>query len=124
VLAGIGLVAAGYPKADAAVTLLVAVVIARAGWRIIQRAVPILVDERAVAESTIRAAALATAGIVDCFAVRSRGRPGEVFVELTITVDPELNVHEAHIIADDVERSIARAIGAREVVVHVEPAAR
>ena len=41
--------------------------------------------------------------------------------QLTITVDRTLNVEEAHRIADEVERRIADAVGAREVVVHVEP---
>ena len=121
VLIGIALVAAGYPQADALVTVLVAGVIARAGWRIIQRTVPILVDERAVEESAIREITLETPGVVDCFAARSRGRTGEVFVELTITVNPDLNVNEGHVIADEVERRVADAVGAREVVVHVEP---
>jgi len=121
VLIGIALVAAGYPQADAVVTLLVAAVIARAGWRIIQRTVPILVDQRAVEESEIRELTLATPGVVNCFAARSRGRTGDVFVELTITVDPDLNVNAGHLIADEVERRVATAVGAREVVVHVEP---
>jgi len=121
VLAGIGLVALGYPQADAAVTLLVAIVIARAGWRILTRTVPILVDERAVDEDTICSITLATEGVLDCFNVRSRGRAGDVFAELTITVAPTLNVEAAHQIADSVERRIATALGAREVVVHVEP---
>jgi cation diffusion facilitator family transporter len=121
VLAGIAFVAVGYPRADAVATVLVAGVIARAGWRIIQRTVPILVDERAVAEDTICRVALETPGVIDCFAVRSRGRTGEVFVELTVTVPPTLNVHEGHVIADEVEHRIAAAVGAREVVVHVEP---
>ena len=121
VLAGIAFVAVGYPRADALATILVAVVIARAGWRIIQRTVPILVDERAVEEGAICRVALETAGVIDCFSVRSRGRTGEVFVELTVTVAPTLNVNEVHVIADEVERRIADAVGAREVVVHVEP---
>ena len=67
------------------------------------------------------AIALATAGVLDCFSVRSRGREGEVFAELTITVLPTLNVEEAHVIADAVEHRIAAELGARDVVVHVEP---
>lgn len=122
VLVGIGLVGLGYPQADALVTLLVAAVIARVGWRIVQRAVPILVDQRAVGEDQICSVSLSTPGVIDCFAVRSRGRPGEVFVELTVTVDPRLNVYDGHVIADEVERRVANAVGAREVVVHVEPA--
>lgn len=121
VLVGIGLVALGYPRADAVFTLLVAVIIARAALRILRETVPILVDQRAVAEETIRDITLATDGVLDCFAVRSRGRAGEIFAELTITVEPRLNVQQAHRIADDVEQRVAEAVGAREVVVHVEP---
>lgn len=121
VLVGIGLIALGYPKADAVFTLVVAVVIARAVWRILQDTIPILVDQRAVAQGTIRDITLDTAGVRDCFAVRSRGRSGEIFVELTITVDPKLNVEESHRIADMVEQRVADGVAAREVVVHVEP---
>jgi cation diffusion facilitator family transporter len=121
VLVGIGLVGLGYPQADAVFTLLVAIVIARAGWRILKTTIPILVDQRAVEESTIRDITRNTAGVIDCFDVRSRGRSGEVFAELTITVHPTLNVEEAHLIADAVEQRVAESVGAREVVVHVEP---
>ena len=122
VLVGIGLVGLGYPKADAVFTLFVAIVIARAGARILKSTVPILVDQRAVDVATIRDITVSTPGVMDCFAVRSRGRSGEVFAELTITVKPTLNVEEAHQIADEVERRVADSVGAREVVVHVEPA--
>ncbi len=121
VLVGIGLVALGYPRADALFTLLVAVVIARAAWRILKQTVPILVDERAVDEQTIRNITMATPGVHDCFAVRSRGRAGDIFAELIVTVEPTLNVQQAHEIADEVERRVGEAVGAREVVVHVEP---
>ena len=121
VLVGIGLVGLGYPKADAVFTLLVAIVIGRAGWRILKTTVPILVDQRAVAGELIRNITLETDGVMDCFDVRSRGRAGEVFAELTITVQPTLNVEAAHLIADAVEQRVAEAVGAREVVVHVEP---
>lgn len=121
VVVGLILVRLGYPEADAVFTLLVALVIARAGWRILKTTVPILVDERAVSENEICEAAATVAGVRDCFKVRSRGREGEIFAELTITVDRGLNVEEAHRIADGVEHRIATQFGAREVVVHVEP---
>lgn len=121
VVVGLLLVGAGYPKADSIFTLLVAIVIARAGWRILKTTVPILVDERAVSEAAISHAACEVEGVRDCFSVRSRGRQGEIFAELTITVDRGLNVEEAHRIADGVEHLIGTRYGAREVVVHVEP---
>jgi cation diffusion facilitator family transporter len=122
VIAGLGLVAAGYPRADGIFTLVVALIIARTGWRILRGSVPILVDQRAVSGETIRRIARGTAGVIDAFDIRSRGREGEVFAELTITVDARLDVGEAHRIADEVERRVASEVGAREVVAHVEPA--
>ncbi|MGH7475909.1 MAG: cation diffusion facilitator family transporter [Longimicrobiales bacterium] len=121
VLGGLGMVELGYPRADPTVTLLVALVIARAGWRILRTTVPVLVDERAVDERRICAIALATPGVLGCYDVRSRGREGDVFAELTIAVDRSLNVEQAHAIADDVERRVAGEVRAREVVAHVEP---
>jgi cation diffusion facilitator family transporter len=121
VVVGLMLVKFGYPRADAIFTLLVAVVVARAGWRILRSTVPILVDERAVAVERISTLARSVMGVRDCFHVRSRGREGEVFAELTITVDRGLNVEEAHQIADAVERVVADGVHAREVFVHVEP---
>lgn len=102
VLAGLGLISAGYEWADGAVTLLVAALIARAGWSILKTTIPILVDERAVEPRTIRHLALDTAGVDDCYDVRSRGREGEIFAELTIAVSGKLSVEAAHKIADDV----------------------
>src|SRR5690606_34254648 len=122
VLASLGIVSLGYTGADSIFTLIVAALIARAGWRILRRSVPILVDARAVEGARIREIALASEGVIDAFDVRSRGREGEMFAELTVTVDPTLDVARAHRIADEVERNVARELGAREVVVHVEPA--
>ncbi len=121
VIVGLLFVTAGYPRADAIFTLLVAAVIARASWRIIRSTVPVLVDEVAVDPSKIQRLAQATPGVKAVYDVRSRGRRGEMFAELTIAVEPTLGVSEAHVIADAVEQRVSRELQAREVVVHVEP---
>lgn len=122
VLAGLGLVSLGYPGVDPWISLVVAVVIARTGWGIIRRTIPVLVDERAVDPERIRRLAEAQEGVYACYGIRSRGRPGQIFGELTIAVDPELDVAASHAIADEVERLVTDHLDAREVVVHVEPA--
>lgn len=121
VLAGLAGVRFGFPLADPLVTLLVAGLIGLTGWRIVREIVPVLVDERAVEARRIREIAEATDGVVACRDVRSRGRPGQAFAELVITVAPDLDVARSHEIADAVEERVAAAVGAREVVVHVEP---
>lgn len=121
VLLGLFLMRAGYPVVDPFVTLLVASIIAWTGWRILRRTVPVLVDERAVPPDRIQRVAESDEDVHACYGIRSRGRPGEIFAELIISVDAGLDVAESHRIADRVESSVARELGAREVVVHVEP---
>lgn len=123
VLAGLGCAALGYPRADAFAALIVAGIIAFLGYRVLLSTVPVLVDEKAADAAHLRRISLEVEGVFSAYDVRSRGRPGEAFAELTIAVDPALDVAAAHRIADEVERRVADAMDAREVVVHVEPAA-
>lgn len=124
VIAGLLLTAAGWRTGDAWTALLVAVLIVRTGARIVLDAVPVLVDERAVAAAEIRGMAEAMDGVRGAYDVRSRGRPGARFAELTIAVRPGLDVEAAHRIADRVEEELRGRLGARRVVVHVEPERR
>ena len=121
VLVGLVAIRAGHPMADPVATLIVAVLIARTGWEIVRGAVPVLVDERAVEPQRIQRLVMAVEGVRSAYGIRSRGRPGAVFAELTIAVDPDLDVATSHRIADETERSVTDALGANEVVVPVEP---
>lgn len=121
VLVGLVLIRLGWPLADPAVTLLVAVAIGYTGWQIVRETVPVLVDERAVHPLRIQTLATGVEGVRSAYHIRSRGRAGESFAELTIAVDPDLDVAHSHAIADEVESRVAESLGAREVVVHVEP---
>ncbi len=122
VLAALVAIRLGWSQADPWITLVVAALIAHTGWHIIRESVPVLMDERAVDPERIQRIAEGHAGVHAAYGIRSRGRPGEIFAELTISVDPELDVTRSHAIADAVEERVAQALVAREVVVHVEPA--
>ena len=122
VLAGLVAVRMGYPMADPIITIAVAGLSARTGWEIIQETVPVLVDTRAVEPERIEELCLEVNGVHSAYGIRSRGRKGDIFAELTISLAPDLDVVTSHAIADQVERLVADRIVAREVVVHVEPA--
>ena len=121
ILVGLGLTELGVPQGDAWTTLFVSVLIARTGWRIIRDAVPVLVDQRAVEAAEITRVAGTIRGVREVYDVRSRGRPGALFAELTIAVRGGLDVETAHDIADRVENEVADRLGAQDVIVHVEP---
>jgi len=122
VIGGLVLVRAGWESGDAWLALLVALVIAWSGFEILRHTVPVLVDRRAFDPDRIRSVVAEDPGVLGATEIRSRGRPGEAFAELTIHVDPEAGVRDAHRIADRVERLLEREGGFYAVTVHVEPA--
>jgi cation diffusion facilitator family transporter len=121
VIGGLALVELGVDQADAWLALGVAVLIARSGIEILRETVPVLVDHRAFDPDRIRTLVTDDPEVMEASEIRSRGRPGEAFAELTIHVDPGADVREAHEVADRVEEMLKREGGFYGVTVHVEP---
>ncbi len=122
VLIGVLLSRQGYLWVDPVVAIVVALLIVRVAYQILQRTVPVLVDERAIPEPTIRQSAQAVDGVVSAYRIRSRGgNAGSRYAEVTIAVDPNANVAAAHAIADAVEEKLKKELELEEVTVHVEP---
>ena|SRR5688500_14264537 len=121
-IASMLLAGAGLGRFDAALAIVVAIIIAISGYRILKGTIPILVDERAVDADKIRALVRTIPKITEVRMVRSRfAASGLLFAELTIVVDGESTVAEAHALADAVETRISAELGASDVTVHVEP---
>lgn len=121
VLGGLALARAGLAWADPALALAVAVLVGRAGYQILRRSIPSLVDERAFDQSTIQREAEGVEGVVSAYAIRSRLAGDRRFAELTISVHGDSDVASAHHIADQVEDRLRDHLQLDEVTVHVEP---
>jgi cation diffusion facilitator family transporter len=113
----------GGKRIDASLAIAVALIIAWSGWRILQRSIPILVDQRAVEAAELRRIIADIPGINEVRGIRSRySASGVLFAELTIAVPGGTPVDVAHALADRVEDAVGRKYGAAEITVHVEPA--
>ncbi|HSD32751.1 MAG TPA: cation diffusion facilitator family transporter [Gemmatimonadales bacterium] len=121
VIVGLLLARRGWWWADPALALMIAALIVRVAYRIIQRTVPILVDERALPRGEIQSVAEGVDGVRGAYDIRSRGGGQARYAELTIAVDPTTNVAAAHAIADEVEHRLKRDLRLGAVTVHVEP---
>jgi divalent metal cation (Fe/Co/Zn/Cd) transporter len=100
---------------------MVAILVGRAGYQILRRSIPSLVDERAFDWATIQRAAEGVDGVVSAYAIRSRRAGDRRFAEVTIAVDGRSDVTSAHRIADQVEDRLRDSLQLDEVTVHVEP---
>jgi len=123
VLVGLAGERAGLAGADAAASLVVAGTIAWAAWGIARDASLVLSDASLADPRGLLAAALATPGVATAHNLRARTSGGRLWVEVHVTVDPELTVKRAHEVASVVEANIRETAGpATQAIVHVEPA--
>jgi cation diffusion facilitator family transporter len=113
----------GLAWVDPVLALLISAFIVRIAYRIFQRAVPVLVDARALPDTTIQALAEGVSGVKSAYGIRSRGGGSTQhrYAEVTIAVDRHADVAAAHAIADEVEERLKRDLQLHEVTVHIEP---
>lgn len=109
---------------DHIATVIVAVLILQAAWRIVWPTLRELIDAGAVQadREAILAFALATPGVQAVHALRTRHVGSGLLVDLHVLVSPGLTVREGHAIAGLVEARLrADATDVIDVLVHVEP---
>jgi cation diffusion facilitator family transporter len=122
VLAGLIAVRIGYPLIDSIVALVVAVVIAWTAITVLREVLSSLTDQVRLDPEAVRTIVMEIPGVFDCHKVRTRGLANHVFVDLSIHVQPDMPVEDAHGIANQVEHSLKkRFTGVEDVVVHLEP---
>jgi cation diffusion facilitator family transporter len=122
VLGGLALARAGYPNADSAAALFVAVLVLVAASRLIRRNVDVLMDRApADAQEAARQAIAQLEPGVDLRRLRLRQAAGRHFADVVIGVSPGAAVGQGHAAADAVEEAVQRALPESDVVVHVEP---
>jgi cation diffusion facilitator family transporter len=121
-VASLWLSSRGVNRVDGALAIVVALIIAWTGYRILRMSIPVLVDERALEAAQIRAVVEKVPGVIEVREIRSRATGANSFAEVTIAVSGLASVEEAHALADVVEEAVAQRLGGGKVTVHVEPA--
>ena len=124
VLIGLGGVALGYSRADAAAAIVVAVFICVAGWRLGRRTIDTLTDT-APAGVSERVAAIArrVPGVVVVERVRARPAGAVLFVELAVGISRTLPLDRVAAIKERVARAVRADLPDAEITIITEPRA-
>ena len=122
VIAGLVLVACGFPMADPVMALVVTVFILASAVGVFRRALRTLSDHARLSAEDLTRVAEAVDGVRQVHRVRTRGTESEVYADLHLLVDPAMTVVAAHRIGDEIERAVKQAHPeVQEVLVHIEP---
>jgi cation diffusion facilitator family transporter len=124
VLAGLSVVALGFPAGDSIAALFVSVLVVTAAARLARRNIDVLMDRSP--DDATRTARRAITGLeprVELRRLRLRRAGGEHFADVVIGVAPGAAVGQGHADADRVEDALRAALPGIDVVVHVEPGA-
>lgn len=114
---------AGIAWADPVATIVILVLIARAGIEILRGTLSTLSDERRIPPHEVEAVVVEEPGVREVHNIRSRGTWDDIHLDLHVLVDPETSIADAHETGHRVEERLrARWPGLWDIVVHVEPA--
>ncbi len=111
------------PYVDPIVGILLAGILLRGAWEIATHAMRQLMDAEFSPDERdrIRAIALSHPAVTDLHDLRTRRAGLTSFIQLHIELDGDMNLLEAHEIADEVELSIRREFPDSEVLIHQDP---
>jgi cation diffusion facilitator family transporter len=124
VLVGLGGVALGYPWADSAAAIVVAVFICVAGWRLGRRTIDTLTDTApAGAGERIAAITRRVPGVVGVERVRARKAGDVMFVDLGVAVSRTLPLDRVSALKERLVHTIRADMPEAEVTVTTEPRA-
>jgi len=114
----------GWTVVDPLIAVAVALFIIRIAWELASEAGAPLLDHRLPQEEIQRIQDILDADtrVLGYHKVRARRSGAVRHVDLHLQLDPELNLQDAHQVAEEVEDQIREAFPAVHVITHVEPA--
>jgi cation diffusion facilitator family transporter len=110
------------PIIDPIASLVVAAFIIRAAINIIHSTSEVLVDKAVADSDRIRAIALEFPEIRGVHGIRSRGTDQELYIDMHILIDPDMEIAASHQLSHAIEQKICQELQAgAQVMIHIEP---
>jgi len=123
-LIGIGAARLGMPILDPIAALVVAILVIKIGFSTFHKAYDELMDASLPKEVMDRIHGLTRQikGVKGIKNIKARKLGIDVFIDMTIDVEPKMSVEEAHKITDQIRRNILHKLAStKDILIHVEP---
>jgi len=122
VLIGVLFVLTGVPIADPLAALGVSVVILFVSYRLGRRASDVLMDRapQGIRDEISRRCS-DIPGVIGCKRIRVRTAGPELFIDLVVAIDESVEIADAHLIAESLEKALAGLAHKVDVMVQVDP---
>ncbi|RHW36845.1 cation transporter [Lysinibacillus yapensis] len=112
----------GFPIIDTITALVVGVIIIKTGIEIFWEAVQTLTDSFDIEEAeTLSVLIKNVDGVIELVDFKGRTHGNVSFVDVTVTVNPHLDVRQSHEITEKIESTVKRFNQYCMVLVHIEP---
>ena len=109
-------------KADSVAAILVGLIVVYVSLHMGKRTVQALLDVApSGVESKIISTVEAVPGVTNCHRVRLRYSGPQLFVDIHVLIDGDKTLREAHILTEEIERTIQKLVPNADVMVHPEP---
>lgn len=112
----------GFTIVDPILSVVISLVIMKAGYDILRDAIDVLIDAQVIDIEIVRNIVMKFDDVIDCHEIRTRGKKDNIMIDLHIIIDSNTRIDDAHRLAHDIEDKIQEEIEeVYEVIVHPEP---
>lgn len=119
---GIGAAILGFPIIDTITALIVGIIIIKTAYEIFAESTLQLTDGFEPEDvKKLEAVTSQVSGVIKVRDIKGRYHGNMALIDLTVTVNPELNVWESHRITEEIEKAIDFEKPSSVVLVHIEP---
>lgn len=107
---------------DPIASIVVSFFIIHASIEIFKSTINVLVDKNIIEPEKIKQVILKFEDIKDVHEIRTRGRNDDIYVDLHILIDPQMNILDSHDLIHSVEEKLREEINSNiQLIAHIEP---
>ncbi len=115
----------GYPVVDLLASLVIAVLIVKAGIEIVTASSRVLCDAAVLEPDEVAAVVGQIDGVDSCSKIRTRGREDQTYLDLHVQVAKEMDLSGVHDLTHEIDMKLkSHFANIAETAVHIEPAAK